>query len=90
MTLRIEVDVDERLQGGKDLPCCPGSEGVTGELSPAAVSPYVLAGDGSRVTDCLTSEVEVRFSTDEADGRATPLEPLTGEALADLLGVAGE
>ena len=76
----------------EDLPCSPDWKGVTGELSLAAVSPYVLAGDGSRATDCLTLEVEVCFSADEdeADGRATPSAPLAGEALADLLGVAGE
>ncbi len=78
-------EVSERTERWKSLPCLPDSNGVIGELSPAAVSPYVLAGEGSRVADCLVLVAEVCLST---DGTAT-LAPSIGELLADMLGVAG-
>lgn len=63
--------------------CLPCSCGVAGELSPAAVSPYVLAGDGSYVGACWSLADATVFST---EGRATLLEA----ASPALTGVAGK
>ena len=60
--------------------------GVAGTLSPAAVSPYVLAGDGSCSDASLPLALEVSLSM---DGTAT-LDASLEKALVDLSGVAGE
>lgn len=45
-----------------DLPRPPPSMGVGGTLSPVAVSPYVLAGDGPCGEGCLPLALEVSGS----------------------------
>lgn len=57
---------------------------MAGTLSPAAVSPYVLAGDGSWTDSFLTREADAIFSR---EGTAT-LEYLRSPSM-DLSGVAG-
>ena len=50
------------IGGVADLPRPPTSRGVTGTLSPVAVSPYVLAGDGPCGEGCLPLALAVSLS----------------------------
>lgn len=68
------------------IPWVSLSKGVAGTLSPAAVSPYVLAGDGSYRDTCFTRDAEASFSK---EGTAT-LEECLFVPSECLFGVAGD
>lgn len=67
------------------IPCPWDSRGVAGTLSPLAVSPYVLAGEGSYSDTCFTCEADNILSI---KGTATLEVSLLAPSMG-LFGVAG-